>query len=131
MTADDKHMQTTAATTAEEACFEAGIKFGTLYHQFAGTPVSPASASTLEDAIADAIENQPHCEAVSVTVRTDRLETALAEQSAEYTELTGKFLDVTMQIEYNGCRVQTQMTMDGDYPLMEIVAVESPTDDSS
>ncbi|ERG90339.1 MAG: uncharacterized protein conserved in archaea [Haloquadratum walsbyi J07HQW1] len=129
MPAEDEPLQTTEATTAEEACFEAGIKFGTLYHQFAGTPVSPASASTLEDAIADAIENQPHCEAVTVTVRADRLETALAEQSAEYTELTGKFLDVTMQIEYNGCQVQTQMAMDGDYPLMEIIAIESPKTD--
>jgi Uncharacterized protein conserved in archaea len=130
MTVTDELSETTTTTTAEEACFEAGIKFGTLYHQFAGTPVSPASASTLEDGIEDAIENQPHCEAVEVTVRTDRIETALAEQSAEYTELTGEFLDVTMQIEYDGCQVQTQMSMDGDYPLMEIVAVESPTDDS-
>ncbi len=29
------------ATDAQQACFEAGIKFGSLYHQFAGTPVSP------------------------------------------------------------------------------------------
>lgn len=28
----------TDPTKAESACFEVGIKFGTLYHQFAGTP---------------------------------------------------------------------------------------------
>jgi hypothetical protein len=48
------------ATDVERACFEAGIKFGALYHQFVGTPVAPDSAASLERAMAAAIENQPH-----------------------------------------------------------------------
>ena len=56
-------------TDAQVACFEAGIKFGSLYHQFAGTPVSPDSAPSLARAMEAAIENQPHCQDVTVTVR--------------------------------------------------------------
>jgi hypothetical protein len=111
-------------TDAEAACFEAGIKFGSLYHQFAGTPVSPDSAASLGRAMAEAIENQPHCVDVDVDVRTDRIAAELESQSAEYTELTGRFMDVEMRIEYADVTVRTQMEMDGDYPMMTLVDVE-------
>ncbi|MFQ3285111.1 dihydroneopterin aldolase family protein, partial [Natronomonas sp.] len=55
-------------TTPQTACFEAGIKFGSLYHQFAGTPVSPGSAASLGRAIEESIENQPFCAGVDVDV---------------------------------------------------------------
>ena len=47
----DDESDDTAPTEAEIACFEAGIKFGSLYHQFAGTPVSPESADSLARAM--------------------------------------------------------------------------------
>jgi hypothetical protein len=111
-------------TDAERACFEAGIKFGSLYHQFAGTPVSPDSAASLGRAMEEAIENQPHCVDVDVDVRTDRIAADLESRSAEYTELTGRFLDVGMRIEYAGVTVRTRMEMEGDYPMMRLVDVE-------
>ncbi len=114
-----------APTTAETACFEAGIKFGTLYHQFAGTPVSPASAASLERAIADAIENQPHCTDVTVDIDRDALRAELETSPASYTELTGRFLEVTICIAYDGCVVQTEMAMKDGYPLMQVVSVEN------
>ena len=106
----------------EVACFEAGIKFGSLYHQFAGTPVSPASAASLATAMEEAIENQPHCE--SVTVEMD--EAAIADAAGEhgYTELTGRFMTVEMAIAYEGITVRAAMAMADGYPLMELVAVE-------
>jgi hypothetical protein len=107
-------------TTPQEACFEAGIKFGTLYHQFAGTPVSPASSASLETAIEEAIENQPFCASVDVDVLDDVLAAELDGQSADYTELTGRFMEVEIVVEYDGCRVHTSMAMDGDYPRMEV-----------
>ncbi|MFC4406337.1 dihydroneopterin aldolase family protein [Haloarchaeobius iranensis] len=112
------------ATESETACFEAGIKFGTLYHQFAGTPVSPESAASLETAMADAIENQPHCVDVTVDVLEDAIADALAEQSADYLELTGRFMEVEMVVEYEGTRVETSMSMAGDYPMMRVDSVE-------
>jgi hypothetical protein len=110
------------ATDAQQACFEAGIKFGSLYHQFAGTPVSPGSAESLERAVAESIRNQPFCESVTVTID----EAALAEAADEhgYVELTGRFMNVEMRIEYEDVVVHTAMTMSDGYPLMRLVDVE-------
>jgi hypothetical protein len=109
---------------AEVACFEAGVKFGTLYHQFTGTPLSVASADSLARAMEEAIENQPYCAAVTVHPRINTLETALAGQSAEYTEWTGRFAEVEMTIEYEGVEVASRMAMAGDYPLMSVERVQ-------
>lgn len=110
------------ATDAQQACFEAGIKFGSLYHQFAGTPVSPSSTRSLADAMAEAIENQPHCESVSVEIHDDRVAQAIDHENG-YTELTGSLMDVEMRIVYEAIAVRTRMTMRDGYPLMELVSV--------
>ena len=112
-------------TAPQVACFEAGIKFGSLYHQFAGTPVSPESAASLAEAMAESIENQPHCESVTVDIREGALEEAIADAGADYTELTGRFLDVSMVIDYEGVVVETSMAMDDGYPLMQVDSVLS------
>ncbi|MFB6255996.1 MAG: dihydroneopterin aldolase family protein [Haloplanus sp.] len=110
------------ATDAQQACFEAGIKFGSLYHQFAGTPVSPDSAASLERAIAESIENQPFCESVTVDIDEAALADAAADQG--YVELTGRFMQVEMRVEHEGVVVRTAMEMEGEYPLMRLVGVE-------
>jgi len=110
-------------TTPQVASFEAGIKFGSLYHQFAGTPVSPESADSLARAMEEAIENQPHCLSVTVSVREEPLRDAIEAAGADYTELTGRFLDVSMTIDYEGCVVETSMAMEGGYPLMQVDSV--------
>jgi len=105
-------------TAREEACFEAGIKFGALYHQFAGTPVSPDSITSLERAIEEAIENQPHCESVSVEIDPTKLDTTQG-----YTELTGKHMDVEIVVEYEGREVTARMETEDGYPLMRVASV--------
>ena len=75
-------------------------------------------------AIEEAIENQPFCEAVSVSIRADALEDAIAEGGADYTELTGRLIDVEMRIEYEGVTVETSMAMEDGYPLMQVDAVQ-------
>jgi hypothetical protein len=108
---------------AEVACFEAGVKFGTLYHQFAGTPLSPDSADSLARAMEEAIENQPHCESVAVEPRYDELERAVEEGSADYVEWTGRFADVRMTIRYEDIVVRTRMAMEDGYPMMRVTDV--------
>ena len=108
-------------TDAEAACFEAGIKFGTLYHQLAGTPVSPDSARSLETAIEAAIENQPGCESVAVTIHDEKLARAA---TRGYTELTGQFMDVELQVIHAGRTVRARMEMEDGYPRMRVVSVE-------
>lgn len=110
-------------TDPQVACFEAGIKFGSLYHQFAGTPISPDSAASLAAAMEESIENQPHCESVTVSIREDELDAAIEAGGADYTELTGRFLDVEMLIEYEGVTVETSMVMEDGYPLMRVDGV--------
>ena len=131
-------------TDRDSTCFEAGIKFGALYHQFAGTPVSPDSAPSLETAIEESIENQPFCEAVTVDILTEKLEAeidhvpasdsegelgggSLAEgeeaSSGEYTELTGRFMEVEIVVDHEGVEVVTRMKMEDGYPLMKVESV--------
>jgi hypothetical protein len=121
---DDQTMTDVDATDAQQACFEAGIKFGSLYHQFAGTPVSPRNTRSLETAIAEAIENQPYCESVDVTILDARVEAAIDHENG-YTELTGSLMEVEMHIAYEGVVVRTRMAMEEGYPLMKLVSVES------
>ena len=110
-------------TDPQVACFEAGIKFGSLYHQFAGTPVSPESAASLERAMEEAIENQPHCTGVSVEIDGDALADDVGGEHG-YTELTGRYVEAEIVVEYEGVEVTTRMTMEGGYPLMRVVSVE-------
>jgi hypothetical protein len=116
-------------TDAQTACFETGIKFGTLYHQFAGTPVSPESAASLETAIEESIENQPHCVSVTVDVLTEEIAAELANSPADYTELTGRFMEVEIVVDYEGRHVVAEMAMEDGYPLMEVVSVSEPDDE--
>jgi dihydroneopterin aldolase len=112
---------TTKPSAAERACFETGIKFGSLYHQFAGTPVSPESATSLARAIEESIGNQPHCESVTVEILEDELAAAI---DHGYTELTGRFIEVEIVVECDGQRVTAGMAMEDGYPLMAIESVE-------
>jgi hypothetical protein len=118
---NDSESDETAPTDAEIACFEAGIKFGSLYHQFAGTPVSPESAGSLARAMEDAIENQPHCESVAIEMNDDALAAAA---DGGYTELTGRFITVEIVVVREGRTATARMAMDDGYPLMEIESVE-------
>jgi hypothetical protein len=117
----DSESDDTEPTNTEIACFETGIKFGSLYHQFAGTPVSPESAGSLARAMEEAIENQPHCESVTVEMDSD----TLAAADGSYTELTGRFMTVEIVVAREGRAVTARMAMDDGYPLMEIQSVES------
>ncbi len=125
---DETNAAATDLTTAEQACFEAGIKFGSLYHQFAGTPVSPASAEQLATGIAASIENQPHCESVAVSIDSDRLHEEIAAGSADYTELTGRFLDVEITVVYEGCEVVAEIVMEDGYPMMLVTRIDRPNE---
>ncbi|MEF8774180.1 MAG: dihydroneopterin aldolase family protein [Halobacteriales archaeon] len=108
-------------TDAQTACFEAGVKFGSLYHQFAGAPVSPASAPSLAAAIEESIENQPHCESVTVDVRTETL--AERAEAHGYTEFTGDLFEAEVVVVREGVEVTARMAMADGYPLMRVESV--------
>ena len=102
----------------EQAAFEAGIKLGALYHQFVGTPVSPASASSLETALEKSIGLQPYVQ--KIRIRLDRA--AMAENMFGYSELAGTMFSVDLITRVGRSCCHARLERKGDYPLMEIVS---------
>jgi len=107
-------------TLRERAVFEAGIKLGTVYHQFIGTPLAASNVSSLEKAIEDGVRVQPFVEDVKVTI--DRTAMREKRNQYDYQTLTGQMLDVHLVISIEGCRVRARMryVKELNYPLMYI-----------
>ena len=110
-------------SVSERACFEAGIKMATIYHQFVGTPFCARNVADLERTIAECIRVQPYVEDAKVTIRGN---TGNKEDQYSYTSLTGDMIDAAVTIAMDGTRVVAEMRFDKelDYPLMFISSVE-------
>ncbi len=104
----------------ERALFEAGIKMGTVYHQFVGVPVNLDSVESLERSIEAGILVQPYVEKVSVKIDRDYFKPKKDEYS--YLSLIGEMLDVVLSIRIEDVVVTAEMRYDADlkYPLMYI-----------
>ena len=101
----------------EQACFEAGIKLGALYHQWVGTPISKKSAESIEAAIEKAVILQPCVEAITVHLNRE----LMTENVFGYSELSGLMFDVEIitRVGFSYCRAR--LVPDSGYPLMQIV----------
>ena len=108
----------------ERACFEAGIKMGTIYHQFVGTPFSLANVSDLEKAIEGAIRVQPYVSDVKIRISTDGL--VKDGDTYSYKSLAGEMIDAVVTIDLDGTKVTAEMRYDPElgYPLMFISKIE-------
>ena len=109
-----------ACTERERALFEAGIKMGTIYHQFVGTPVNLRTVESLEEGISSAISVQPYVE--SATVRVDRSVFTEVGDRYSYVSLTGDMIDAVVIIRIGDSRVTAEMRYDRElgYPLMYV-----------
>ncbi|MDO5852950.1 MAG: dihydroneopterin aldolase family protein [Thermoplasmata archaeon] len=107
----------------DRALFEAGIKMGTLYHQFVGMPVSSSSVDGLERSISDAIRVQPYVE--DARVRIDRSRIPPEGDEYSYASLSGDMLDAVIVIRIGDSRVTAEMRYDTDlgYPLMYVSSI--------
>jgi hypothetical protein len=112
-----------SCSDSERAAFEAGIKMGTIYHQFVGVPLSTKNVGTLEKAIEAGCLVQPFVE--KVTVRIDRSKLRRKRGQYDYVSLTGDMLDVSMVVRYRGAIVRASMKFvkEMNYPLMYIEAM--------
>jgi hypothetical protein len=108
---------------SERAAFEAGIKLGTIYHQFVGVPISANNVETLERAMEAGSMVQPFVEKVKVRIDRSKLRSKVGEY--DYVSLTGDMLDVSLQIRYKGTRVFAGMKFvkEMNYPLMYVEKV--------
>ena len=109
-----------ACSVRERAMFEAGIKMGTIYHQFVGVPVDLSSVEILERSIEQGVLVQPYVD--SVTVRIDRSYFREKTDEYGYMSLTGNMLDVKLTIRIDDVSVTAEMRYmkDLNYPLMYI-----------
>ena len=109
-----------ACTERERALFEAGIKMGTIYHQFVGTPVNLRTVESLEQGMSSAISVQPYVE--SATVRVDRSVFTEVGDRYSYVSLPGDMIDAVVTIRIGDSRVTAEMRYDRElgYPLMYV-----------
>ena len=109
-----------ACTERERALLEAGIKMGTIYHQFVGTPVNLRTVESLEKGMSDAISVQPYVE--SATVRVDRSVFTEAGDRYSYVSLAGDMIDAVVTIRIGASKVTAEMRYDRElgYPLMYV-----------
>lgn len=108
-----------SCSETERACFEAGIKMATIYHQFVGTPFCKRNLKELEKTIADCIEVQPYVSSAKVSIRCDDLN---KEDQYSYISLTGDMIDAVVVIRIGDSEVTAEMRYDEElkYPLMYI-----------
>lgn len=99
------------------AAFEAGIKLGALYHQWVGTPISPATAPSVEIAIEKAVSLQPFVEEIHVTIDISQM----VPNEFGYSELSGKMFDVEILTKYGNASCRASLKLENDYPLMKIL----------
>lgn len=107
---------------SERACFEAGIKMATIYHQFVGTPFCRRNVTELERTIADCIEVQPYVSSAKVSIRCGNAD---KEDQYSYQSLTGDMIDAVVVIRLGKSEVTAEMRYDTEleYPLMYISKV--------
>lgn len=113
-----------ACDDRERALFEAGIKMGTIYHQFVGTPVNSSTVADLEKAMSETIEVQPFVESARISICRGCLSSASDEYS--YASLTGDMIDAIVVIKVGDSRVTAEMRYDKElnYPLMFVSGIE-------
>lgn len=109
-----------SCTDRERALFEAGIKMGTIYHQFIGTPFNRDTVSDLERMMERTIEVQPYVR--KATIRIDHSALDRGDDTYSYASLTSEMLDAVVIVCIGGCEVTAEMRFDEelDYPLMYI-----------
>ncbi len=121
MTKDDKYFN---CTDSERAAFEAGIKLGTVYHQFVGAPLSKHNVEVLEKSIAEGAKVQPFVKDAHVTIDRSKLREKNTE--FDYVTLSGDMLDVCLVIKFKDVEVVCEMKhiKEMDYPLMYVKEVK-------
>ena len=119
---DEKASDMFKCSEKERALFEAGIKMGTIYHQFVGTPVSSHNVAELEKAMENSIMVQPFVESVRIKINIERKE---KNDTYDYLSLTGEMIDAVVKIKIKTAAVTAEMRYDRelDYPLMYVSEV--------
>ena len=107
----------------ERACFETGIKLGSLYHILCGIPISSNEniIKSIEDGIEAAISCQPYVKSININLDREKI---IGDKSTEfdYDDITGKIIHAELVLEYKSIRIIAKIDWieDLQYPLMFI-----------
>ncbi|MFO8050575.1 MAG: dihydroneopterin aldolase family protein [Thermoplasmatota archaeon] len=113
----------TGPSPAEEACFEAGIKLGALFHQYIGSPVNPSSVRSLEEAMKRGVMCQPFVKDARVSIDREQLRDSLSDFG--YASLSERMLRAEVTVEVRGAVVKGSLYWvdETGYPLMSVKEV--------
>ena len=107
----------------ERACFETGIKLGSLYHILCGIPIQSDEniIHSIEKGIEAAISCQPFVKSIKIILDRERI---IREKSTEYDydEISGKIIRAELVIQFESTEVVAKIDWieDLQYPLMYI-----------
>ena len=113
-----------AGNDRDRAAFEAGIKLGTIYHQYIGVPLTRATAGTLERSIESATRVQPNVEDARVRIDRKRLKTR---GPYNYVSLSEDMVhaEVTVRVGAAQATAVLRYVPELDYPLMYLKDIRS------
>jgi len=116
-----------AGTDRDRAAFEAGIKLGSIFHQYLGAPLNRKSAADLERAIEAGTRVQPLVEDVRVRIDRKRLRTR---GPYGYASLGEDMLTAEVTIRVGKARAVgvLRYVPELDYPLMYLRDVRGPVE---
>ncbi len=114
-----------AGNDRDRAAFEAGIKLGSIFHQFVGSPLTRDTARDLERAIEAGTRVQPKVEDVRVRIDRKRLR---AHGPYGYASLGEEMLTAEVTIRVGKARATgvLRYVPELDYPLMYLKDVRGP-----
>lgn len=115
-----------AGSDRDRAAFEAGIKLGSLFHQYVGAPLNRGSARDLERAIESATRVQPLVEDARVRIDRKRLK---GRGPYKYASLSDEMLhaEVTVRVGQARATAVLRYVPELDYPLMYLKDIRGAT----
>jgi hypothetical protein len=115
---DDPAAHFFSCTDRERAIFEAGIKLGSIFHQYVGVPLNTNNMEAVEKAIKESVMVQPFVK--DATVIIDRKKIEKRKGQYKYVTLSGEMMDISVKICYGESCVTGRMKYvpEMDYPLM-------------
>lgn len=114
-----------AGTDRDRAAFEAGVKLGSIFHQYVGVPLTRDTARDLERAIEAGVRVQPLVEDVRVRIDRKRLR---ARGPYKYASLGEDMLTAEVTVRAGKARATAVLRYvpELDYPLMYLRDVRGP-----
>lgn len=106
----------------ERTAFELGIKLGSLFHQFIGSPVSEKNVEILANAMEKTTERQAYVKSAEIHINLERSKKGKKEGIFEYTTLTEDMIEAKVLVEFKSVEAVGELKYieELNYPLMYI-----------